>query len=190
MAPFDAGDIHIKAGIGRRDMQNRRRFWVLEERLGQTPQGRQGRHQPRLGDDAGVDGHEPPGSPGLEAQQYLPALPLGVQGHAPSRPRGGGEEAGDVGLDANPGQRQANLLVLPGQIGLRRPVLQGAAAAVAKVRAGRPDALGARLNHFKEFGANTLAANQDPFAWKRQGHERSVRRNAVALGAHGVDELE
>ena len=101
-------------------------------------------------------------------------------------PGASGEGREHLRLEANPRQRQANLLDFPGQVGAARPVLQGAAAAVAEVRTGRRYALRARLEDLQHLRPISVGARTHPLARQGEGHEEPAGE-AVALCADGFD---
>ena len=96
------GDVREEGALGQRDMQGRRGLGMLQEGLGEAPQERQGRNQAGIGDHAGLDGRQTPGTARLEPQDGRSPLPARMQGHAP--PRGGrrGERGKNIGLDMHP----------------------------------------------------------------------------------------
>ena len=171
-------------------MQGRGRLGVLQERGGQAAQGRKRRHQPRIGDRAGLDLHQAPGTARLEddaGHVALLVVAAGVQRHPPARSRGGGEGRRERGLQPLARQGGAHLVLLPGQIGPVGPVLQGAAAAGLEMRTERRDAVGAGPQHLDELSAPIFRLQTDVFARQGEGgeHRLAVGRpaDAVALGA-------
>jgi hypothetical protein len=79
----------------------------------------------------------------------------------------------DRRLEPTRGQCRDDKLALPGEIGSGLHVLEGAAAAGAEVMADRRDALGARLENGKRFGAGFARLGRDghQLARKREGDE-------------------
>ena len=67
------------------------------------------------------------------------------------------------------------------------PVLQGAAAAGAKMWTRRRDTLWAGFEDLRHLGALAGDGRQDGFSGEGQGREDAVRRQAVALGADSGD---
>ena len=103
------------------------------------------------------------------------------------------DKLGDRRLDAGLVQRLDDEAALPGAVGSARPMLQGAAAADAEMRADRRDALGARLFDGEELPAVRMAGpilDFDAFARQRARHiDRTVGagRDAVAALADRID---
>jgi hypothetical protein len=86
-------------------MKHRRRFGVFEEGKRECPKARQGGDQGGIGDDAGLDGRERPGSALLEPQHRRPSGPTRVERQTPSGMRLGGEQQRDLGVDPRPLKR-------------------------------------------------------------------------------------
>jgi hypothetical protein len=160
---------------------------MLEKRRGKASQRRERRDQLRRSDRADGDRREAPRTAPLEADLGLPAASRsGVQREAPARARRRGEWRQDGRGDADAGELGADLLGLPGEVRPLRPVLQGAAAAIAKVRAWRLDALGARRKHVDQLASIACHPRPDALARQRPAYEHAAG-DTVALGAHALD---
>jgi len=168
-APLYPGDVDVEAGLGAGDVQGGRRLRMFEKGLGQGGQGRKGRHQRRVGDWADADLDQPPGPPRLEAEGDALADRAGVQGEPAPRMGRACEGGQDLGLDSLAAQGLAHLVGFPGEIGRARPVLQGTAAAIAEVRTGRRNPIGAGGKDRLDLGAVALALGADPLAGQGQG---------------------
>ena len=156
---------------------------MFQEGRRQVAQGRHGAHQGRIGDDADVEVHQAPGPPGLESQPDLGAFLAGVERQAAAGVRGAGEGLQDVGRDPLAAQGQGDLVAFPGQVGFRGPMLQGAAAAVAEMRAWRIDAVGAWLQNLINLEPPLADAAPHQLAGQGKGREEA-RRDPVTLRAH------
>ena len=114
------------------------------------------------------------------------------EGGAPAATERHGARILDRPLEASRGKRRDHLLPLPGEIGVRLHMLEGAAPAGAEILADRRDTLGARIENGKRLsaGLSWLGRHLHQLAGKREGdEERPVRtlRHAVALGAKALD---
>ena len=149
-------------------------FGCSRKRFGQPRQGRESRDQARIGDRARLDRHQVPGATLLEAQQR--ALPLGalsgVQCHAAARgPAARRERRQDLALQTFHRQLDADLLGLPAEIGLRRPVLQGQPPQWPKYLQGGVTRSGAGGQDLHDLAARTFHPRPHGFARQGQGHE-------------------
>ena len=186
--PLHAGDVDIETARGQRHMQGGRGLRMLEKRRRQPLQGRDRRLDRRVGDRADGDVHQIPGLARLVTEPGgLAAAAAGVQRHAPPASRLGGERRQDLGLDLLAGQGSGEAAHLPGEIGLARPVLQGAAAAGPEMRAGRGDALGARFEHLHQLAPLAAAYRQHALTRQGEGHEGRSGGHAIALAADRLD---
>jgi hypothetical protein len=186
---LNAGDVDVQAGRRQGDVQGRGGLGVLQERRGQARQGRKGRDQARIGDRAFLDLHQVPGAALLEAQTRPALAAPGVQGDATARGRRRGEGRQDLGLDPLMRQLDPDLLGLPVQIGLLRPVLAGATAAFAEVLAGRRDAVGAGVRISTSSPRDCRPSSARTCSPGRvRGTNTGPSDDAVALGADRVDD--
>ena len=161
---------------------------MLEERLGQAPQDRQGGDQRRDGDDAGLDGGHAPGTSALQTEDN-PAVRTAarVQGKPAALSRPHRRRRLDHRLDPLARQGQANLIRLPGEIRPRRPMLEGAAAAVAEVGTGRHHPVGTGLEDRLDRRPAAAPACQDQLAWQGVGGEDGASGDPVALRPDRLD---
>ena len=129
----------------------------------------------------------PPAAPGLEPQPHLAAVLARVQRQAPAAVRRRGERRLHVGLDILSGKRQDDLIPLPGQIGRRFPVLQGATAAIAEMLADRRYSLRAGTEPLHDIGPIAMHRDADAFAWQGQRRVQMTFRNTIPVGADRID---
>jgi len=196
---FDPRHVDVQTRCGQGDVQTRSRFRMLQERLGQARQSRQGRDDTRIGDRTFLDRREVPRAPLFKAQPRAAALAAlaGMQGDArlgfkAARGRRRGEGRQNFGLQSLHRELYAHLLGLPGSIGLGRPVLEGAAAAGSEMTAGRRHTIRTRGQDLDDLAARAFHVGQHPFAGEGQGHESralafGVAGEAVALRPDRID---
>src|SRR5690606_10537907 len=111
-------------------------------------------------------------------------------GHAPSCARCAGYEIGHRRFDAARAQSLDQLAASPVTIGAVFEVLDGAAAAIAKVPAGGFDTLRRCIEQGDDVSAIPVSRNVGGLARQREGYEqRPLRRvdDTVALRAKTVD---
>lgn len=96
---LNASDIDVQPGAGKGDMKGRRGLRMLQERLGQPRQGRQGRHCARVGDGAFLNRHEVPGATLLKSQpRALSLAALGGRRATRRREAGGAAKVGRISV--------------------------------------------------------------------------------------------
>ena len=110
-----------------------------------------------------------------EADAHAPVLPAGVKRRAPPARAPGGNGFFHIG-PAKPAPRQGgdHLLALPFQIRRLAPVLELAAAAKAKMPAGRGLALGAWGQNLQHLGPIAQHARAHALARQRVGAKRGA----------------
>ncbi len=157
---------------------------MLKERRRQAAQRGEAGHQPGIGDRADHDVHQGPAAPRLVPQPRLAGPPrTGVQGQPPPRFRGAGHGREDLRLQPLARKGLDDLLGLPLEIPGRRPVLQGAAAAVVEMRARRRLPLSAGRQHLRQLGPAGPHLGLDPLARQGEGDIDRALGDAVALAA-------
>ena len=154
------------------------------------------RRQRRPGDDADADIDDPRAAALVEARQHAPALAAQHEVDPPALARCAEQRGSKAGaVHAALLQRALDQARLPGAVNVVPPVLQGAAAAHAEMRAGRLLAMARRREHLDQLGGDALAAlvdrfGLDHFARQGEGHEVALAvllGDAVASRAHLED---
>ena len=177
-----AAHIDVKAGIGRRHLDIER---LLRRRqgFGDRPGGFQ-RAVEALGQDrAAVDGNDVMRAHRRKAdrEHVMRAAPR-VENRAPAAVAVSVDEIGDRRVDAGLTQCGRDQIALPGAVRSGLPVLQGAAAANAEMRADRRDALRARCFDGEELSPVGMAGQVLDFDASRPAACRHVDRAVGAVG--------
>ena len=155
-----AAQIHVHAGVGRRDLDIE---WLVGDldRFGDSPGGFDGAIEAGRQDRAGVDGHDMMRARGGKAdlQKVVDAAPR-VQHHAATaRAMGVDDDLVDRRDQSCLRQRFDQKRALPQVIFGERPVLHGAAAALAEMLADRLRALMARPIDMHEMATVGMTGN-------------------------------
>src|SRR5690606_19320955 len=120
----------------------------------------------------------------VKAEKNLVTGPDGGQDRAAPTAPCGRKRVPDRHIETAVAEGGSHLATLPGEIGTFAHVLQGAAAAGAKMPADRRDALRRGDGHLDEVGPRATAPHRHRLAWQREWDEHgTVRRlrDAVAL---------
>ena len=189
-----AADIDVETAIRRGDLDIQRFCRRLQD-LGQRPRGVQRAVQAGIEDRAGVDRDNGVAAGGGEADaQFAVAAAARMRGDAAPARAMGVDEIIDRTFDMGVRERIDHDSALPCPIRARLPVLDGAAAAGAKIRAERRDPLSARGVDTQQDPAIGMIGDRtgfDGFAAERVGHEHGVsagKCHAVAAMADVIDD--